>query len=157
MHSLRDLKISLTKKYEKSDALDNKIRPWLTGAAVALLAFALWRHLSVGPLRDQPLFFLAATFGAVILVYVVADFFHTRKPISARVDAAIGGRHRSVRGTATNEVRKKLIQRLRAEQDLELLADDLMQIIAAESNHPSGFIAASRELDRLAMFDTDLS
>lgn len=70
------------------------------------------------------------------------------------------GRHRYARAAVTDELKRKLIDRLHGlhqEQDLELLADDIIEVIAVARNDPEGFRAANRELDRLASFDTDQS
>lgn len=65
------------------------------------------------------------------------------------------GRHRYARAAVTDEVKRKLIDRLHQEQDLDLLAEDIIEVIAVARNDPDGFRAANRELDRLASFDTE--
>lgn len=67
------------------------------------------------------------------------------------------GRHRYARASVTDEVKKKLMARLQNDQDLELLADDLIEVMAVVRNDPDGFRAANRELDRLASFNTKQS
>lgn len=67
------------------------------------------------------------------------------------------GRHRYARASVTEELKGKLIDRLQQEQNLELLADDLIEVIAVARNDPDGFRAANRELDRLANFDSSKS
>tara|TARA_B100000408_G_scaffold94849_1_gene72983 strand:+ start:403 stop:567 length:165 start_codon:yes stop_codon:yes gene_type:complete len=54
-------------------------------------------------------------------------------------------------------MKKKLIVRLQNDEDLELLADDIIEVIAVARNDPDGFRAANRELDRLASFNTEQS
>ena len=67
------------------------------------------------------------------------------------------GRHRYARGPVTEDMKKKLIVRLQNDEDLELLADDIIEGIAVARNDPDGFRAANRELDRLASFNTEQS
>lgn len=65
------------------------------------------------------------------------------------------GRHRYARGPVTDSVKLKLIERLQAEQDLGLLAEDIIEMIAVGRNDPDGFRAVNRELDRLANFNKE--
>ena len=67
------------------------------------------------------------------------------------------GRHRYARASVTEEVKVKLMTRLQNDQDLELLADDIIEVMAVARNDPDGLRAASRELDRLATFNTEKS
>lgn len=46
------------------------------------------------------------------------------------------GRHRYARGPVTDSVKLKLIERLQAEQDLGLLAEDIIEMIAVGRNDP---------------------
>ena len=67
------------------------------------------------------------------------------------------GRHRYARGPVSEAVKQKLMTRLQNDQNLELLAEDIIEVIAVARNDPDGFRAASRELDRLASFEPDQS
>ena len=67
------------------------------------------------------------------------------------------GRHRYARGPVTEDMKKKLIVRLQNDEDLELLADDIIEVIAVTRNDPDGFRAGNRELDRLGSFNTEQS
>lgn len=65
------------------------------------------------------------------------------------------GRHRYARTTVTNEIKKKLVSRFSQEKDMELLAEDIIEVIAVANNDPDTFYAAAQELDRLASFKTE--
>lgn len=67
------------------------------------------------------------------------------------------GRHRFARGPVTEEVKQKLIAWIRAAQsdNVELLAEDIIEVIAAARNEQGGFRAALHEIERLAAFDAE--
>lgn len=59
-------------------------------------------------------------------------------------------RHRHARGPVTEQLKQKLLLRLKQDQgDADLLAEDIIELIAVARNDQDGFSAASRELDRL--------
>lgn len=64
-------------------------------------------------------------------------------------------RHQYARGPVTDQLKQKLLLRLKQDQgDANLLADDIIELIAVARNDQDGFRAASLELDRLLGFDT---
>jgi len=64
-------------------------------------------------------------------------------------------RHRYARGPVTDQLKQKLLSRLKQDQgDADLLAEDIIELIAVARNDQDGFSAASRELDRLIGLDT---
>lgn len=64
-------------------------------------------------------------------------------------------RHRYARGHATEQLKQKLLLRLKQDQGgADLLAEDIIELIAVARNDQEGFIAASLELDRLIGLDT---
>lgn len=65
------------------------------------------------------------------------------------------GRHRYARGPVSEDVKKKLMDRLQNDQDFELFAEDIIEVMGVARNDPDGFRAANRELDRLASFDSE--
>lgn len=63
-------------------------------------------------------------------------------------------RHRYARGPVTGELKQKLLSRLKQYQgDADLLAEDIIELIAVARDDQDGFRAASRELDRLIGLD----
>ncbi|ELQ8317602.1 TPA: hypothetical protein L6A34_31485 [Pseudomonas aeruginosa] len=64
-------------------------------------------------------------------------------------------RHRYARGPATDLLKQKLLLRLKQDQgDANLLAEDIIELIAVARNDQDGFSAATLELDRLLGFNT---
>lgn len=64
-------------------------------------------------------------------------------------------RHRFARGPVTDQLKQKLLLRLKQDQgDADLLANDIIELIAVARNDQDGFTAVSRELDRLIGLDT---
>lgn len=64
-------------------------------------------------------------------------------------------RYRYARGPVTDQLKQKLLLRLNQNQgDADLLAEDIIELMAVARNDKDGFRAASRELDRLLSFDT---
>lgn len=63
-------------------------------------------------------------------------------------------RHRYARGPVTNQLKQKLLSRLKQDQGDDLLAEDIIELIAVARNDQDSFSAASRELDRLIGLDT---
>ncbi|NNB34056.1 hypothetical protein [Pseudomonas fragi] len=64
-------------------------------------------------------------------------------------------RHRYARGPVTDQLKQKLLSRLKQDQGgADLLAEDIIELIAVARNDKDGFSAASRELDRLIDLDT---
>nr|WP_192963408.1 hypothetical protein [Pseudomonas fluorescens]CEK42233.1 hypothetical protein PQBR57_0280 [Pseudomonas fluorescens SBW25] len=62
--------------------------------------------------------------------------------------------HRYARGPVTDQFKKKLLLRLKqAQGDSNLVAEDIIELIAVARNDHDGFSAASLELDRLLGFD----
>ena len=67
----------------------------------------------------------------------------------------MNSRHRNARGPVTDQLKQKLLSRLKQFQgDADLLAEDIIELIAVARNDQDGFSAASRELDRLIRLDT---
>ncbi|MCF5382039.1 hypothetical protein GIW05_00695 [Pseudomonas syringae] len=63
-------------------------------------------------------------------------------------------RHRYARGPVTDQLKQKLLCRLKQGQgDTDLLAEDIIELIAVARNGQDGFSSASRELDRLILLD----
>lgn len=64
-------------------------------------------------------------------------------------------RHRYARGPATDQLKQKLLLRLKQDQgNADLLAEDIIELIAVARNDQNGFSAASFELERLLGLDT---
>ena len=64
-------------------------------------------------------------------------------------------RHQYARGPITEKLKQKLLLRLKQNQgDTDLLAEDIIELIAVARNDQDGFSAANLELDRLLGFDT---
>lgn len=64
-------------------------------------------------------------------------------------------RHRYARGPVTDQFKQKLLLRLQQDQgNADLLAEDILELIAVARNDKDGFRAASWELDRLLSLDT---
>ncbi|WP_267400692.1 hypothetical protein [Pseudomonas sp. GM_Psu_2] len=64
-------------------------------------------------------------------------------------------RHRYAHGPVTEQLKQKLLLRLQQDQgNADLLAEDILELIAVARNDKDGFRAASRELDRLLNLDT---
>ena len=67
----------------------------------------------------------------------------------------MNSRHRNARGPVTDQLKQKLLSRLKQFQgDADLLAEDIIELIAVARNDQDGFSAVSRELDRLIRLDT---
>lgn len=63
-------------------------------------------------------------------------------------------RHRYASGPATELLKQKLLLRIKQDQgDANLLAEDIIELIAIARNDHGGFSAATLELDRLLGFD----
>ncbi len=93
---------------------------------------------------------------ASIIPFALTVYFVTRVR-AGEVASSTTGRHRYARASVTDEVKMKLMTRLQNDQDLELLADDIIEVMAVARNDPDGFRAASCEFDRLATFNTEKS
>ncbi|MFL1449394.1 hypothetical protein ACI77O_13435 [Pseudomonas tritici] len=64
-------------------------------------------------------------------------------------------RHRYTRGPVTDQLKQKLLSRIKQDNgDADLLAEDIIELIAVARNDQDGFSAASLELDRLLSFET---
>lgn len=64
-------------------------------------------------------------------------------------------RHRYARGPVTDQLKQKLLLRFQQDQgNADLLAEDILELIAVARNDQDGFRAATRELDRLLSLDT---
>lgn len=60
------------------------------------------------------------------------------------------GRHKYARGPVTEEIKAKLLEMLAGcEGKEELMAEDIIEMVAVARNDPEGFRAANRMLDKL--------
>ena len=133
----------------------NDIKRWLLSLyvrfGILLLAYGTWR---LGFFTKDPSVMTFQGLDGVLAIIVAIILF--AKAWTADYEITIKNvRHRYSSAKDYEEVKQKLILRLQSEEDVELLAGDILEVIVVASKKPDPYKlqSASLELDRLASFN----
>lgn len=124
---------------------------WYFCFGILLLAFGIWRFCFF---TKEPSVMVFQ--GLDALLSIIVSIFLFAKAWAADYElSSINVRHRYSSAKEYEEVKRKLILRLQSEEDVELLAGDILEVIVVASKKPDPYKlqSASLELDRLASFN----